>query len=200
MGRREHPVWSRRLRIVSRRISGRRRVETGRKPRPLEAGLGRVPASSGDRSWGQVWGFSGTFRAHRGRGSADNESTSVAGKCCKQALFLGLRRAMRILHGKEGVDGSSPSEAYLKCLQIGICCCLGFKHADPFRTHLRYARRPATSCDPFGHNSRKCHRGKEGVDGSSLSEGFEDSPAQRPLPLSPLASLGVFRVHPASTA
>ena len=29
---------------------------------PLEAGLGRVPASSGDRSWGQVWGFSGTFQ------------------------------------------------------------------------------------------------------------------------------------------
>ena len=76
--------------------------------------LAAVRASSGDRSWGQVWGFSRTFRAHRGRGSACNESRSVAGKSCKQARFLRLPPAARILHGKEGVDGSSPSEGSAK--------------------------------------------------------------------------------------
>jgi hypothetical protein len=25
------------------------------------------------------------------------------------------------LHGKEGVDGSSPSEGFLKALQMGLC-------------------------------------------------------------------------------
>ena len=91
------------------------------KPRSARgAVLAAVRASSGDRSWGQVWGFSGTFRAHRGRGAACNESRSVAGKSCKQARFLRLPPAARILHGKEGVDGSSPSEGFAKGQQVAF--------------------------------------------------------------------------------
>jgi hypothetical protein len=50
-----------------------------------------------------------------------------------------------------------------------------------------------------------CHRppfrshGKEGVDGSSPSEGFRLSPAQRLFPLSCWARFGLFGVHRAST-
>jgi hypothetical protein len=42
--------------------------------------------------------------------------------------------------------------------------------------------------------------GKEGVDGSSPSEGFDFLPAQPPFPLSALAPLASFSVHRASTA
>ena len=41
--------------------------------------------------------------------------------------------------------------AYLKCLQSALCCCLSTEHADTFRTHLRYARRTATSRVVFRH-------------------------------------------------
>ena len=53
----------------------------------------------------------------------------------------------------------------------------------------------ATGCDqlPIG-------AGKEGVDGSSPSEGFPFSPAQPPFPLPALAGDGISDVHPASTA
>jgi hypothetical protein len=40
---------------------------------------------------------------------------------------------------------------------MGQWCCLLKKHADTFRTHLRYARRTATSCDAFRHTSRARH-------------------------------------------
>ena len=55
------------------------------------------------------------------------------------------RSATRILHGKEGVDGSNPSEGFTKCLQSGTYCRLSRKHADTSRTHLWYARRTSTS-------------------------------------------------------
>ena len=57
----------------------------------------------------------------------------------------------RNLHGKEGVDGSSPSEGFEKCRKQALSCCLFVEHADTNRTHLRYARRTATSCDAFRH-------------------------------------------------
>jgi hypothetical protein len=72
--------------------------------------LAPARASSGDRSWGHVWGFSGTVRPRRGRDAAGNESKSLAGKACEQALFVCLPPAARNLHGKEGVGGSSPPE------------------------------------------------------------------------------------------
>jgi hypothetical protein len=78
--------------------------------------FGRHP---GDRSSGQVGGFSGIVRAHRGRDAVGNESTSLAGKSCNQALSLGSLPA-RILHGKEGVDGSSPSEGLQKPGKAGL--------------------------------------------------------------------------------
>src|SRR5215211_34098 len=52
------------------------------------------------------------------------------------------------LHGKEGVDGSSPSEGLPKVpANRRLWCCLLVEHANTFRTHLRYARRTATSHD-----------------------------------------------------
>jgi hypothetical protein len=81
--------------------------------------LAAVPAEPGDRSWGQVGGFSGGLKAHQGRGAAGSESRAVAGKSWKQALLVCLPPAARNLHGKEGVDGSSPSEGSAKAPQGG---------------------------------------------------------------------------------
>jgi hypothetical protein len=47
--------------------------------------------------------------------------------------------------------------ACMKCLQMALLCCLNLEHADTFRTHLRYARRIATSRDAFRHNSLAKH-------------------------------------------
>ncbi len=89
---------------------------SGSKPRSARGTvLAAVPAESGDRSWGQVGGFSGGLRAHQGRGAAGSESRAVAGKSCKQALLVCLPPAARNLHGKEAVPGSSPGEGLNTC-------------------------------------------------------------------------------------
>jgi hypothetical protein len=91
-------------------------VQGSSEPEPPPCARGPVlapaRASAGDRSWGQVGGFSVSLRALRGRGAAGNEKDVVAGKTRSQALFLWLPPAARNLHGKEGVDGSSPSEGF----------------------------------------------------------------------------------------
>jgi hypothetical protein len=71
------------------------------------------PASTdhlGDRFWGQVWAFPGSPRELHRRGEIPKENGTDAGKGRRQAVFLRSPADGRILHGKEGVDGSSPSE------------------------------------------------------------------------------------------
>jgi hypothetical protein len=69
-------------------------ITIGRAPTPLGLGLG-------DR-FGASRGRSGSFK---GRGAASGETSRFAGKAHYQAPG-------RSLHGKEGVDGSSPSEGF----------------------------------------------------------------------------------------
>jgi hypothetical protein len=57
------------------------------------------------------------------------------------------RVTLRNLNGKEGVDGSSPSEGLRKALQMGMSCCLRQEHVDTERTHLWYARAIEMSSD-----------------------------------------------------
>ena len=66
----------------------------------------------GARFWGQVRGSSGRLRILQGKGGTRGETTQIAGKARYQAPFPGHIAAGRILHGKEGVDGSSPSEGF----------------------------------------------------------------------------------------
>ena len=67
------------------------------------------------------------------------------------------------LHGKEGVDGSSPSEGFGKALQIAMWRCLRGEHADTFR-HIcgtrDAARRLAAPPDtlPQGRSGRIVRR------------------------------------------
>jgi hypothetical protein len=64
----------------------------------------------GARFWGQVRGSSGRLKVLQGKGGTSGETSQIAGKARYQAPFPGHIAAGRILHGKEGVDGSSPSE------------------------------------------------------------------------------------------
>jgi hypothetical protein len=73
-------------------------------------GRQQIRASPGARFWGQVRGSSGRLRIVQGKGGASGETRQIAGKARYQAPFPGHIAAGRILHGKEGVDGSSPSE------------------------------------------------------------------------------------------
>src|SRR5436190_21769672 len=72
-----------------------------------------VGTGFGDR-FGVSQGGSRVF----GGGAAGEELGRVAGKKRSQALFNGLVADARILHGKEGVDGSSPSEGFTKGQQM----------------------------------------------------------------------------------
>jgi len=70
------------------------------------------PASAdsvGDRFWGQVRGFPGRLRALQDKGATRRETSQVAGKARRQALFQ-----RHIADGKEGVGGSSPPEGLRK--------------------------------------------------------------------------------------
>src|SRR5215211_2369587 len=60
----------------------------------------------GDR-FGDFRGASGPLK---GKGATSAKAAQIAGKARFQARFAGHIAARRSLHGKEGVDGSSPSE------------------------------------------------------------------------------------------
>jgi hypothetical protein len=67
--------------------------------------------SLGARFWGQVRGSSGRLRVLQGKGAAKRETSQIAGNAPYQARFPYHIEAG---HGKEGVDGSSPSEGFAK--------------------------------------------------------------------------------------
>jgi hypothetical protein len=73
----------------------------------------------GTRFWGQVRGGSGELKGLRGRGVSGRPNGVIAGKTRREARLLRLAAVARNLHGKEGVDGSSPSEGSAKAPQIG---------------------------------------------------------------------------------
>jgi hypothetical protein len=77
-------------------------------------------------TWGQVLG-TGSRLSWEAEGSSRRDApgrrkSELAGKTPWGAAFQHRATAVRILHGKEGVSGSSPEEG-LKYLQIGVFCC-----------------------------------------------------------------------------
>src|SRR6266511_580108 len=71
-----------------------------------------------------------------------------------KTVAVGCHRWPRPQNGKEGVDGSSPSEGSVKCLQMGMYCCLPRRILDPSRVTKRvhfgtggHSRARATSRD-----------------------------------------------------
>jgi hypothetical protein len=68
------------------------------------------------------------------------------------------RMTLQNLHGKEGVDGSSPSEGLPKvpANRHFVVVCFD-QQADTFRTHLRYGRRTVTSHVVFRRIRRAWH-------------------------------------------
>jgi hypothetical protein len=71
-------------------------------------------SSPGARFWGQVRGSLGRLRVLQGKSAAEGETSQIAGKALYQARFPHHLTAGRGLHGREGVDGSSPSEGFKK--------------------------------------------------------------------------------------
>ena len=68
----------------------------------------------GARFWGQVRGFSGRLRVLQDKGGTSGETRQIAGKARYEARFPDRIAGGDNLHGKEGVDGSSPSEGLQK--------------------------------------------------------------------------------------
>src|SRR5207253_7297097 len=70
----------------------------------------------GARFWGQVRGSSGRLRIVQGKGNERRNQPD----CRESALASAFPRSHRrgANHGKEGVDGSSPSEGFEKLLLI----------------------------------------------------------------------------------
>jgi hypothetical protein len=68
---------------------------------------------------------------------------------------------------------------------------------------MGHPRKPLKQADPqpvATHGNRFGAHGKEGVDGSSPSEGFSEAPAQQLLSLSPRKTFRSGGVHETSTA
>src|SRR5262249_21215301 len=76
----------------------------------LTATTDSVGLGSGDR-FRAVRGGSALFRR---RGATSGETSRIAGKAHDQCVPRYVAPARRSLHGKEGVDGSSPSEGFEK--------------------------------------------------------------------------------------
>jgi len=115
----------------------------------------------GARFWGQVRVSSGRLRLLQGKGGSSGETSQIAGKARYQAPFPGHIAAGRILHGKEGVDGSSPSEGLRKSPASGdfvLPVEAGFRGpAGTRRVHFGtggHSRARATSRDTPGACSR----------------------------------------------
>ena len=77
----------------------------------------------GDRFWGQAGGPPGWVRELEGRATRDPRRRITIGKRGRKPASSEAAGQAFSLHGKEGVDGSSPSEG-LKYLQIDYFCCL----------------------------------------------------------------------------
>ena len=75
---------------------------------------------SGDRFWGQVRVFSGLLRESQGKDGRGARSGLDTGKTRREARLLQPADAPRNLHGKEGVNGSSPLEGFTKGQQMAF--------------------------------------------------------------------------------
>ena len=83
-------------------------------------GLGAVRPRQhpGDRSWGHVRGDPGLLGEAEAQGRKEQPRRTDPGNTRRQARFLRFAPERFNLHGKEGVDGSSPSEGFAKFLLI----------------------------------------------------------------------------------
>jgi hypothetical protein len=98
-----------------------------------------------------------------GATSGNQRQMGCPRKLRKQAksVAVGCHRLPGPQNGKEGVDGSSPSEGlYEVPANRPLCCCLSVERADTFRTHLRYPRRTATSRGYSRHGAATGHRAR----------------------------------------
>src|SRR5262249_3516635 len=74
----------------------------------------------GDRSWGQVPGFSGPVRVAQGTRRTGRRGRIDQRKTRREARLLHPAGERFNLHGKEVVDGSSPSEGVTKGQQMAV--------------------------------------------------------------------------------
>ena len=85
--------------------------------------------------WGEVLGTgSRLFGAAQGpsrEGVASAETSRIAGKAPNQARFPGHIAADRSLHGKEGVDGLSPSEGSARARKAGLLLSRSLARSTP---------------------------------------------------------------------
>jgi hypothetical protein len=102
--------------------------------------------SVGDRFWGHPEDSRGESGAFRRRAQDGEKPANLHGKLATW-LFSAMASCSSILHGKEGVDGSIPSEGLHEMPANGISCRLDVQHAGTSRVHLCYWRGTATSRD-----------------------------------------------------
>ena len=110
-------------------------------------------------SWGQVLGTgSGLLRAAQGvsrRGLERSANSLGTGKTRREARLLLLADAPRNLHGKEGVDGSSPSEGFRERPANAGLLSSRVQTYPPLRVPDGYARFAGpTRNGPFSSRSR----------------------------------------------
>lgn len=87
---------------------------------------------SGDSSWGQVPGVPGRLRASQGASSPLARIARLAGEARRRRRLRERIVAVRSLHGKEAVPGSSPGEGLNTCKSaISEDCGVPLDHGEP---------------------------------------------------------------------
>jgi hypothetical protein len=162
-----HGSWSSALRRASTEWRRRQCVRTAAPTAPRPGGSRRLRRCCG---WAvrtrhvlgnrprhrHVRRRQGAARAGGGRWSPRRPSGSTAASsepCCaarrssssSRASSCSSRGVSASNTGQEGSTVRVRQRAFRKALQMGMLCCLNKEHADTKRTHLRFARRIATS-------------------------------------------------------
>jgi hypothetical protein len=145
-------------------------------------GAGQSPARASSRLSLAVTSAGRARNADPLRIRLSARSTTIASSTLS-LLVLQTDNAPRVRDGYNSLCTRGHTQARQTQREAAIC-----------RRNVVASARPCPPVPP-----RNLH-GKEGVDGSSPSEGFDVLPAQPPFPLPRLAVRGVSDVHAASTA
>src|SRR5262249_15778728 len=111
---------------------------------PVSCHPSPILTTFGDMSWGHVRGVSRLCGQAEGEAQGASKTALAPPKTRREVRLVRPAARARILHGKEGVDGSSPSEGFTKVpanRHFVVACSLNVRTHSGHICGMRDARR-----------------------------------------------------------